>query len=125
MRLKTYLCLGLVLVLALGMGCSSGGSSSGSSSGGGSPATIVGTWNLVSSTGGTWAQQVVFNSNGTGSTSGGTAPSQTFTWTQQGSQVVMTFQGGGTLTINNVTSPVGNSNTLADSSGRTATYSRA
>ena len=121
MRLNTYLLLALVLVLAMAMGCSSGSSSSG----GGSSATIVGTWNLVSSTGGTWAQQVIFNSNGTGSTSGGTAPSQTFTWTQQGSQVIMAFQGGGTLTINNVASPVGNSNTLADSSGRTAIYSRA
>jgi hypothetical protein len=124
MRLKTYVLVALVLVTAMGMGCSSGSSSSGGSSGGGSPQTIVGTWNLVSSSGGVWSQQAVFNSNGTGTLSGGTAPNVNFTWTQQGSQVTLT-QGGNTIAvINNVPSPVGNTVTLS-SGGQTATYNRA
>jgi len=112
-----------VLILLL-VSCGGGG---GSSSGGGSSDTIVGTWFMRVSTVGTWPRQVTFNSNGTGSNSSsvdGSFPSGTFTWTQQGSQVVMTFQGGGTITINNVPSPVGNTITLANSSGQTATYSR-
>jgi len=109
--------IGLIFIF----GCGGGGSSSG---GGSSPSTVVGTWNLVSSTGGTMPQQVIFNSDGTGSISGG-VPSDTFTWTQQGSQVIMTFQRGGTTTISNLPSPVGNTVTLVNSSGVRATYTRA
>ena len=131
MRLKTYLLVAMVLVLAMGIGCS--GQSS--SSGGGVPSTaylrsFVGTWNLLSSTEGKWPQQITFNADGTGSNSGGTLPSGNFTWTQQGSQVVITFPEGDTTTISNVIFLSGNTtiNTIILSlpSGKgTATYNRA
>ena len=125
MRLKTYLCLGLVLVLAMGMGCSSGGSSSGGSSSGGS-STTVGTWNLVSSTGPGWPKQITFLSNGTGeySGAGGAYPSMTFTWTRQGNQLLLVYPDGDTSTSTILTEG-GNTSTMRDSSGATGTYSRA
>ena len=125
MRLKTYLCLGLVLVLAMGMGCSSGGSSSGGSSSGGS-STTVGTWNLVSSTDPIWPKQITFNANGTGSYSGsgGAIPSGTFSWTRQGSQILLAFPNGSTETFT-ILSESGNTSTLKDSVGTTGNYSRA
>lgn len=119
----------LVLVLAMGMGCGGGGSSSG----GGSSATLVGTWNLVSFSGGTSGappQRLVFSADGTG-TYAGAQPSATgstsgsFTWTQQGNQVTMRIQGGNTVTINNLPSPVGNNLTLVDSTGQTSSWTRA
>jgi hypothetical protein len=125
MRLITYLCLGLVLVLAMGMGCSSGGSSNGGSSGV-SSSTGIGTWNLVSSTGGNWPKQITFLSNGTGSYSGagGANPSGTFTWTRQGNTIINTFPNGSTVTYTVVTE-VGNTATMADPAGTNGTYSRA
>lgn len=123
MRLKTYLLAAMVLVLAMGIGCSGQSSSSG---GGFTSTTLVGTWNLFSSTKGSWPQQITFVSDGTGSNSGGTLPSSSFTWTQQGSQVVITFPAGDTTTINNVVFLSGNSIILAlPSGGGTATYNRA
>jgi hypothetical protein len=131
MRLKTNLFVALVLVLAMGMGCSSG-SSSNSSSGGGTPvisiSQIVGTWKLVSSSGGSWYQQVVFNSNLTGTLSGGVTPNVNFNWTHEGNQVTMT-QGGNTIAIINNVPPNINDpkiNTVTVSSGgQTAVYNRA
>jgi hypothetical protein len=125
MRLKTYLFLGLVLILAMGMGCSSGSSSNGGSSGV-SSSTTVGTWNLVSSTGGNWPKQITLNANGTGSYSGagGEFPSGTFSWTRQGSLLLITFSDGSTET-NTILSESGNTRTLKDSFGTTANYSRA
>lgn len=130
MRLKTYLLAAMILVLAMGIGCS--GQSS--SSGGGVPSTaylrsFVGTWNLLSSTEGKWPQQITFDANGTGY-SGGTLPSGYFTWTQQGSHVVITFPEGDTTTINSVIFLSGNSTInsiiLSLPSGKgTATYNRA
>jgi len=67
MRLKIFVLLSVVLVMALGMGCggggsSSGGSSGGSSTGGGSSTpSVAGTWNLVSS--GRFPSQIVFNTD--------------------------------------------------------------
>lgn len=116
----TVLCL---LFIAMMISCSSGGGSS-SSGGGGSSQTIVGTWNLVNSTGGAWPQQAVFNSDGTGQFSGGSPFTGAFTWNQQGSQVTITQSGRTIATISNVTSQVGNSVTLS-SGGQTATYNRA
>ena len=124
---KTWLLLAMILLLAIGMGCGGGGSSSG---GGGSD-TIVGTWNRVSSTGtgANMPEQLIFNSNGTGSYSGSATGSGTLTWTQQGSQLTITIQGVGTITVNNMSSPVGNTFTLGLYSGGTltgtATYNRA
>ncbi len=106
MRLRIYLLAAMILVLAMGIGCSGQSSSSG---GGFTGSTIVGTWNLFSSTEGKWPQQITFNANGTGSNSGGTTPSSTFTWTQQGSQIVITFPEGNTTMINNVIFLSGNS----------------
>jgi hypothetical protein len=119
------------LVLIIILASCGGGSSSGGSS---VPQSVLtgGSWNLMTfssiPTEGTWPQKVIFNKDGTGSTSGGTFPNSTFTWTQTGGQVVMTFQGGVTITINNVPAysernpVVVISITLEDSSGRKATY---
>ena len=126
MRLKTYLLAAMILVLAMGIGCSGQSSSSG---GGFSGSTIVGTWNLVSSTGGSWPQQITFNANGTGTNSGGTLPSSTFTWAQNGSQIVLTFPEGDTTVTDNVIFLANNSIILtippAGHTDRfTATYNR-
>jgi len=118
MRSKTYLFLGLVLVLAMGMGCSNGGSS-----GGGSSQAIVGTWNLVSSTDARWAPQITFNANGTGQNSAGTLKG-TFTWTQTGNEVTTNYVGGSVSTFTFVLSPDSNTST-ASSGGSTAVYKRA
>jgi hypothetical protein len=123
MHLKTYLLVAMVLVLAMGMGCSGGGSSSGGSSSN----TIAGTWNRIS--GSNSPTQVIFNSDGTGSYSGAPpsstgATSGSFTWTQTGSTVTLT-QGSSTMgTITNVPSPVGNTVSVI-SGGITSTYNRA
>ena len=92
MHLKTYLLVALVMVLAMGMGCGSG-SSIGTTSGGGSN-TVVGTWTLVSSTGGVYPQQIVFTTNG-GTyyySNGSTTP---FSWSPSGN--VITISTGSNL----------------------------
>jgi hypothetical protein len=121
--MKKVITVLFLLCIAMTISCSSGGG--GSSSGGGvSSQTIVGTWTLTNSTGGTWPQKAVFNSDGTGQFSGGSNFDGAFTWTQQGSQVIIT-QGGRTIaTINNVTPPIPNNVSLS-SGGLTAIYSRA
>jgi hypothetical protein len=123
MSLNTYLLLGLVLILAMVTGCSSG-SSSGSSSGV-SSSTTVGTWNLVSSTGGNWPKQITFLPNGTGSYSGagGANPSSNFSWTRQGSQLLLVFPNGSTETFT-ILNEGSNSSLLKNSLGTTGTYSR-
>lgn len=123
-RKLSWIFLMLLTMAVIGVGCGGGGSSSG----GGSSTTIVGTWNLVGSNP-NMPQQVIFNSNGTGSYSGAPpsstgATSGTFTWTQTGSTVTLT-QGGSTLaTITNLPSSVGNTITVT-SGGATSTYNRA
>lgn len=122
MHLKTYNLLALVLLLSVGMGCSSGGtSSSGGVASGGDPA-LVGTWNLAS-TGGNFPQKIFFNSNGTGSYlfTGGTTTN--FTWAQSGSTVTISTGSIQPATIN-LSSPIGNTFNL-NSGGGTGTYNRA
>jgi hypothetical protein len=127
MRLKTYLLVAMVLVLAMGIGCSGQSSSSG---GGFTGSNIVGTWNLFSSTGGSWPQQITFNADGTGTNIGGSTPNSTFSWTQQGSQIVITIPAGSATVTDNVIFLSGNSIILtippAGHTDRfTATYNRA
>lgn len=81
MRGKNWLLVAMILLLAIGMGCGGGGSSSGGSSS--TAGTFVGTWNKVSSTGtgSALADQIIFNSDGTGSYSGKNSGAANFTWT--------------------------------------------
>jgi hypothetical protein len=124
MHSKTYLLVAFVLVLAMGMGCSSGSSSGGSSnvssSGGGSSQTIVGTWSQVSSTDPIWWQQITFNANGTGQDSSNIS----FTWTQTGNQITVNYGSGNLYTFTYVLSPDGKTST-ASGGGTTAAYKRA
>ncbi len=122
-RKISLITLVLTMMAFVNFGCGGGG---GSSSGGssGSTSNIVGTWNLVSSTGGPWPSQITFNSDGTGNA----LPSVTFgafTWTQQGNQVTVKM-GIAIVTIANLPSSA-NSVTLTFTSGGTgtATYNRA
>jgi len=123
MHLKTYQWLALVLLLSIGMGCGSGTSNSGGVASGGD-ASLVGTWNLVNSGGGNFPPKIVINSNGTGLYlfTGGTTSS--FTWSQSGSTVTISTGSLQAASINNLSSPVGNTFTL-NSLGATATYNRA
>ncbi|MBA4394302.1 MAG: hypothetical protein C0407_12195 [Desulfobacca sp.] len=114
MHLKTFLLLTLVLLSAIGTGCT-GPTSSGSNTGTGGDASLYGTWNLVSSSGGVYPQRITLNSNGTGTYAGGI--DSNINWSQSGSQVAITTGASQAAYINNLTYPVGNTFTLSASSG--------
>jgi hypothetical protein len=121
MYLKTFLLLSLFLLLAIGMGCSSGDTTS-SISGGGGDASLYGTWNLVSSTGG-FPQRITLNSNGTGTYTYSSGNNTSINWSQSGNTVNITTGSASAATINNLTFPVGNTWVL-NSLGGTGTYTR-
>jgi hypothetical protein len=121
MQLKTFLLLTLVLLSAVGMGCG-GGSSSGSSTGTGGDASLYGSWNLVSSSGGVFPQRITLNSNGTGTYSGNI--NSNINWSQSGNQVAITTGASQAAYIRDLTFPVGNTFTLYASSG-SGVYTRA
>ncbi len=79
MHLKTYLLVGMILVL--GMGCGGGGSNSGGGAGGNgsSSYSLVGTWNVVTTNSSSPPAQFVFNADGTGSLLG-TSGTVSFIW---------------------------------------------
>jgi hypothetical protein len=120
-RLSRIALLLALIVIALGCG-GGGGSSSGGSSATASGA--VGTWNLVSSTGGPWPSQITFNADGTG-TASPSAAFGAFTWTQQGNQITIKM-GATVVTINSVPAAA-TSITLTFTTGATgtSTYNRA
>lgn len=101
MNSKAFISATLVLLLAIGMGCSGGGTSSGGmgsagsgSGGGSSTSAMVGTWNLSGSNGANTPQQITFNPNGTGTYSGSALGSGTCTWTLAGNQLTVAYQNG-------------------------------
>jgi hypothetical protein len=105
----------LLLLLAMGMSCS--GFTNTNSSGSGGDASLVGTWNLQSSTGGVYPRQIILNTGGGGSYvwNNGT---QGINWSQSGSQVNITIgQSPTSVSIQNLTYPVGNTFTLTGVSG--------
>jgi hypothetical protein len=112
----------LLTLIVFALGCGSGGGSSGGSSG--TTSGAVGTWNLVSSTGGPWPTQITFNADGTG-TASPSAAFGAFTWTQQGNQI--TIKMGSSVVIINSVPAAATSITLTLTSGATgtSTYSRA
>ena len=124
MHLKTYKLLALVMLLSLGMGCGGGGTTNSGGVASGGDASLVGTWNLVNSGGGNFPQKILINSNGTGSYlfTGGTTSN--FTWTQSGTTVTISTGSLQAASINNLSSPVGNTFTL-NSLGASASYNRA
>ena len=88
MHSKT-LFLVLVLVLSMGMSCSSGGSDSG-----GATNPLVGTWNRTAGPAGTRApDQATFNADGSGRFSGTVSGNATFTWTLSGNQLTVRTTG--------------------------------
>lgn len=123
MHLRTCKLLALVLLLAMGMGCSSSGTTTSGGVAAGGDASLVGTWNLSSGSG-NFPQKIIINSNGTGSYifAGGTTSS--FNWTQSGNSVTISTGSVQSAVINNLSSPVGNTFTL-NSLGGSATYNRA
>jgi hypothetical protein len=128
MRLKIYVLLSMVLIMALVMACGGGGSS-GTSSGGGTSApssssgggsssnSLVGSWVLVSSNYAGVSQRLTFNAGGNGSWDSGS-----LTWTQQGNQAQVILTGISEVITVTLT---GDTIFTAGSSGATATYKRA
>jgi hypothetical protein len=128
MRLKIYVLLSMVLVMALVMACGGGGSSgSGTSSGGGTSAapsssgggnssnSLVGSWVLVSSNYAGVSQRFTFNAGGSGSWDSGS-----LTWTQQGNQAQVILTG-----ISEVITVTLTGDTIYTTGSATATYKRA
>jgi hypothetical protein len=102
MRLKTYLLVALVLVMAMGMGCSSGSSSGGSSSGGGvtdNTANVAGTWKGTGNSPLTGSAPTTLILSQSGNNVSGTWDGLAVTGTVSGNQLNLTFT---PLTLNGV-----------------------
>ncbi|MGC1404341.1 MAG: hypothetical protein WA974_15590 [Thermodesulfobacteriota bacterium] len=119
MHLKTFLLVALVMVLAMGMGCGAGSSPT-TSGGDGSGATLVGTWTRVDSNA-TFPQQIVFNSDGTGTYLFPTFKTS-ITWTASGGVITISTGSAQPATINLTSTSV---NTfILNSLGTSDTYNR-
>jgi hypothetical protein len=122
MKSKVFFLAAVGLLLLFLMGC--GGSYGGSGS---TYLSIVGTWNKDSFTGdgANLPDQLIFNTNGTGSFSGTASGAANFTWTYRGITLSLIPQQGGTIIltaplVGTVTSPL----TLTTSTSGTAIYIR-
>jgi len=113
---------GLLFVFLMGCGGTYGGSSN--------YLSIVGTWNKASSTGdgANLPDQLIFNSNSYGSSSGGVYAAATFYWTYYGATLSFYHTNNDVTPFLVLTAPLVGSvvspMTLTTTTGGTATYNR-
>jgi hypothetical protein len=118
MQRRISLLAGMVMILATFLlGCGGGGSSSG---GGTATNSMVGSWDVVSWSGGRGAppDQMTNNADGTGTFSGTRTGSGTYTWSASGNTMIFTVAGGSGATSATVAWTDNNNVTITTTSGQ-------